>query len=123
MLALYHLFSGTAPTELVGVDVVMKKAGATSLPSARRVVVVGNKISPGNPVTKPDGSIVRTLWGELAWQLGGAKAFERVRADDEHATSPGDALTELFNEYGPCLILIDEWVSYARQLHERNDLP
>src|SRR5438128_6687026 len=42
MLALYHLFSGTAPTELAGVDVVMKKAGATSLPSVRRVVLVGN---------------------------------------------------------------------------------
>ncbi|HNT36783.1 MAG TPA: DUF499 domain-containing protein, partial [bacterium] len=46
-----------------------------------------------------------------------------VRADDEKGTSPGDALRELFNEYAPCLILIDEWVAYARQLHERSDLP
>ena len=87
------------------------------------MVLVGNKISPGNPVKKSDGTIVRTLWGELAWQLGGKKAFERVRADDEKATSPGDALRELFNEYGPCLILIDEWVAYARQLHDQSDLP
>ena len=27
------------------------------------------------------------------------------------------------NEYGPCLILIDEWVAYARQLHDDSDLP
>jgi hypothetical protein len=27
------------------------------------------------------------------------------------------------NEYGPCLILIDEWVAYARQLHDQSDLP
>ena len=27
------------------------------------------------------------------------------------------------NEYGPCLILIDEWVAYARQLHDNDDLP
>ena len=47
------------------------------------MVLVGNKISPGNPVTKPDGTVVRTLWGELAWQLGGKKAFQRLRADDE----------------------------------------
>ena len=33
--------------------------------------------------------MVRTLWGELAWQLGGPEAFARVAADDEHATSPG----------------------------------
>src|SRR5262249_38665372 len=30
---------------------------------------------------------------------------------------------ELMNEYGPCLILIDEWVAYARQLHDAADLP
>ena len=123
MLALYHLFSGTAPSELLGIDRVMQDAGAKTLPTIRRVVLVGNKISPGNPVTKPDGTVVRTLWGELAWQLGGKKAFQRLRADDEKATSPGDVLRELFNTYGPCLILIDEWVAYARQLHDQSDLP
>jgi predicted AAA+ superfamily ATPase len=123
MLALYHLFSGAAPTELAGIDPVMAAAEASKIPAARRVVLVGNKISPGNPSTKADGTVVRTLWGELAWQLGGKKAFARVKADDENATSPGDVMRELFNEYGPCLILVDEWVAYARQLHDQSDLP
>lgn len=123
MLALYHLFSGISPTELAGIEAVMQEAGASRLPSARRVVLVGNKISPGNPVTKTDGTVVRTLWGELAWQLGGKKAYARIQADDEKATSPGDVLRELFIEYGPCLILVDEWVAYARQLHDQSDLP
>lgn len=123
MLALYHLFSSIAPSELPGIDAVMQEAAATKLPAARRVVLVGNRISPGNPTTKPDGTVVRTLWGELAWQLGGQKAFARLAADDEHATSPGDILRQLFIEYGPCLILIDEWVAYARQLHDQSDLP
>ena len=30
MLALYHLFSGIAPTELAGIDAVMQEAGAKS---------------------------------------------------------------------------------------------
>src|SRR5215216_3087301 len=123
MLALYHLASGISPTDLDGIDSVMQAAGTTTLPTARRVVLVGNKISPGNPVVKSDGTVVRTLWGELAWQLGGRAAFERVRLDDERATSPGDTLRELFNDYGPCLVLIDEWVAYARQLHDQSDLP
>jgi len=123
MLALFHLFSGAKPSELLGIDAVLHEAEIDKLPAVKRVVLVGNKISPGNPVKKADGTIVRTLWGELAWQLGGKKAFERVRADDERATNPGDALRELFNEYGPCLILIDEWVAYARQLHDQGDLP
>ena len=131
MLALFHLFSGVNPADLAGIDSVMHEAGVKQLPAARRVVLVGNKISPGNPVKKSDGTVVRTLWGELAWQLGFAaggekeakKAFSRVQADDERATSPGDALRELFNQYGPCLVLVDEWVAYARQLHEQADLP
>jgi hypothetical protein len=124
MLALYHLFSGAAPTELAGIDAVLQEAGAKRLPAVRRVVLVGNKISPGNPVVKPDGTVVRTLWGELAWQLGGKPAaYARIQADDERATSPGDALRELFRDYGPCLILIDEWVAYARQLHDQGDAP
>lgn len=123
MLALYHLFSGAAQSDLPGIDDVMQAATAAELPKAKRVVLVGNKISPGNPVTKPDGPIVRTLWGELAYQLGGKKAYARIKADDEKATSPGDVLRELLNEYGPCLILIDEWVAYARQLHDQGDLP
>ncbi len=123
MLALYHMFSGAAPGELAGMDAVMAAAGVSTLPTARRVVLVGNKISPGNPVTKPDGTVVNTLWGELAYQLGGKQAFARLAKDDERATSPGDVLRELFKEFGPSLILIDEWVAYARQLHDQGDLP
>ncbi len=124
MLALYHLFSGVRASALADIDKVLKDAGKSELPSVRRVVLVGNRISPGNPVTKPDGTAVRTLWGELAWQLGGAEAFARVAADDEKATNPGDVLRELLIEHGPCLVLIDEWVAYARQLHDdEDDLP
>ena len=32
-------------------------------------------------------------------------------------------MRELFNEHGPCLVLVDEWVAYARQLHDQSDLP
>jgi predicted AAA+ superfamily ATPase len=131
MLALYHLFSGAKATELAGVDAILSESEVAAIPKVNRVVLVGTRISPGNPVTKADGTVVRTLWGELVWQLGyaaggikeAAKAFKRIQADDERATSPGDVLRELMNDYGPCLILIDEWVAYARQLHDQSDLP
>jgi predicted AAA+ superfamily ATPase len=123
MLALYHLFSGRAAGELSGLEAVQEKSGVSKIPAVKRVVIVGNKISPGSPQKKPDGTVVRTLWGELAWQLGGKEGYALVAADDEKATSPGDTLRVLFNKYGPCLILIDEWVAYARQLHDSKDLP
>lgn len=123
MLALYHLFSGMKPSELPGLEYIFEKTDIHKIPPVKRVVIVGNKISPGSPNKKPDGTIVRTLWGELAWQLGGKEGFAMVKLDDERSTSPGDTLRLLFNKYGPCLILIDEWVAYARQLHDAADLP
>src|SRR5881409_3987058 len=123
MLALYHLFSGVKASELAGVDAVLAAAGVKGLPQVKRVVLVGNKISPGNPSTKPDGTVVHTLWGELAWQLGGPDAYASVEVVDRNATSPGDTLGALFEDYGPCVVLIDEWVAYARQLFMRDDLP
>src|SRR5262249_27084952 len=49
MLALYHLLSGTAPASLPGLEAVLAEVGVTKLPKVKRVVIVGNKLSPGNP--------------------------------------------------------------------------
>ena len=114
MLALYHLFSGVKPGSLPGIEELLNDTSVAVPKKVNRVVIVGTKISPGQPSKKPDGTIVRTLWGEIAWQLGGKKAFKMVKEDDEKGTNPGDTLRELFNAYSPCLILIDEWVAYAR---------
>ena len=123
MLALYHLFSGTPTAELPGAEQVLKKAECEVASKVSRAIVVGTKVSPGNPSTKEDGTVIRTIWGEIAWQLGGKAGYEMIRADDEKATNPGDKMKELFNRFSPCLVLIDEWVAYARQLHEGSVLP
>jgi predicted AAA+ superfamily ATPase len=123
MLALWHLFSGRPVTEMPGLDAVMAEAKVALPKKVRRVVLVGNKISPGQPSKKDDGTVVRTLWGELAWQLGGKEGYALVKQSDETATNPGDLLGELLRKYTPCLILIDEWVAYARGLHDKKDLP
>ena len=122
-LALYHMFSGTPASELPGVEELVKELAIPIPKNVKRAVFVGTQISPGKPHKKPDGTVVRTLWGEIAWQLGGKEGYKLVKEDDEHATNPGNSLKELFNKYGPCLILIDEWVAYARQLHTTADLP
>ena len=123
MMALYHLFSGTPVSELPGSDQVLKDADCEVTSKVNRAIVVGTKISPGNPSKKDDGTVVRTIWGEIAWQLGGKKGYDMIRADDENATNPGDKMKKLFNKFSPCLVLIDEWVAYARQLHEGSILP
>ena len=128
MLALYHLLSGTPLAEYP--DEVRKLLAGVTLPAARRAVLVGNHFKAGAATPKPGGTQVHTLWGELAWQLGfsaggeaeARRAYEIVRAADETRSNPADSLGTLIASYAPCLILIDEWVAYARQLYGRDDL-
>ncbi len=123
MLAVWHLFSGR-PVDAFPQE-VQDLVGDTGLPAreVRRVALVGNEIAPGQPDHKPDGTVVHTLWGELAWQLGGAAGHAKVAESDRNATNPGAALRDLLAEHAPAVVLIDEWVAYARQLHSRSGLP
>ena len=121
MIALYHLASGEPAAELPGVGDVLAAEGV-SLPSRiNRAVLVGQMISPSNPEVVEPRVALHTLWGHLAYQLGGREAYELVRADDEAATNPGAALRTLFQQFGPAVVLIDEWVAYARQLNDSSD--
>jgi predicted AAA+ superfamily ATPase len=122
MLALWHLASGT-PLGDYPQDVQELLSGTpfAELSTVRRVALVGNHISPSGSV-KPDGTKVNTIWGELAWQLGGKEAFAKVATADADRTPPGEALHDLLSTYAPALILIDEWVAYARSLVARDDL-
>ncbi len=124
MLALFHLFSGVETGSLEGIEPVLSDAGVNVAPKANRAVLVGTALSPGEVSVKSDGTEVRTIWGEMAWQLGKAPGYAMVADSDKNGTSPGsDTLSKLFRAYSPCLILIDEWVAYARQLFDKNDLP
>lgn len=123
MIALYHLAAGYPPHELPGVEAMLADAGLEAAPSANIAVLVGQMISPGGVYEKGPGFTVRTLWGELAWQLGGADGYAMVADADRTGTSPGAALVDLLRAYSPCLVLIDEWVAYARQLYGVDGLP
>lgn len=123
LLALYHLFSGRSPADLPGVEQILADAGVSALPAVRRAVLVGTHISPAKVYAKPDGTKVQTLWGELAWQLGGCEGYEHVAEADAGRANPGDGLFDLFRATAPCLVLIDEWVAYARQLYTNRGLP
>lgn len=123
MIALYHLLSGT-PLDRFPQEVqdLVRATGATAVPSVRRAVLVGTELRPGQESVKPDGTKVGTLWGELAWQLGGADGFALVAEADRTRTNPGGALRDLFRQFSPCLVLIDEWVAYARGLYADDSL-
>ena len=119
MLAVYHLANGQAlASDLQGIPDILNGAGVTELPRARIAVLDGIKSSPNQPAVR-DGQAIRTLWGDLAWQLGGAEGYALVADADASGTSPGKATLEaLLAKYAPCVILIDELVAYVRQFDE-----
>lgn len=123
MLAVYHLAKGEAlASDLPGVPAILDAAGVTELPRARIAVLDGIKSSPNQPVMR-DGQAIRTLWGDLAWQLGKAEGYALVADADASGTSPGKAVLEtLLKSYAPCVILIDELVAYVRQFEEGKTL-
>lgn len=119
MLAVYHLATRKcALSDLTGISALVDRAGLMDVPQARVAVIDGTAHAPGQPWKRGDQAI-KTLWGELAWQLGGAEAFALVAEADATGTSPGkDVLGELLERHAPCIVLIDELVAYVRQFPE-----
>lgn len=119
MLAVYHLAKGATPTkDMPGVGEILNRAGVTEAPRATPVVIDGTNFGP-NTVRTYGKTKVHTLWGELAWQLGGEAAYARVKDADISGTSPGkEVLAELINAHSPCVILMDELVSYFGQFED-----
>ena len=119
MLAVYHLATRKCPlSDLAGIPPLVDGAGLMGVPQARVAILDGTAHAPGQS-WKRGKQIVKTLWGELAWQLGGAEAFELVSDADATGTSPGkEVLRELLERHAPCVILIDELVAYIRQFPE-----
>ena len=124
LIALYHLAAASRAGDLPGVEDLLSARGL-HLPAdgVRRAVLVGHQLELSSPSRKPDGPVVRTMWGELAYQLGGPEGYALVADADESGTNPGAALGELLRLCAPCLILIDEWVAYARGLYGVSGLP
>ena len=73
-------------------------------------------------VTKEAGDPLNTLWGVMAYQLGGQEAYEVVGGAARGGTAPGGAqLDQLLEHVGPCVILIDELVAYVRNAGDAQD--
>lgn len=119
LLSVYHLASRKCElSNLAGIPALLDKAGLLDVPTANIAILDGTAHAPGQP-WKNGTQTIRTLWGELAWQLGGAEGFSLLQETDANGTSPGkDVLCTLLERYSPCVVLLDELVVYIRQFVE-----
>lgn len=130
MLALYHLLRGGFDVDrLSNVANVLHDAGLDFAPRVNVAVVVGTALNPAKslrPFNMP-GITVNTIWGDIAYQLalnaGRPELYDYVKDADKKHVSPGsEALTRLFDDAGPCLVLLDEFVAYAKKFKEVDGL-
>ncbi len=115
LIALWHLARNIKDMTL----------GTELLPAAGRphsVVVAGvDGEKMGATVCGRHGDLVtKSLWGELAFQLGQEAAYAKVASVDDPETAPDAAIVRaLLPSDTPVLILIDELVKYMVTLSER----
>lgn len=86
MLAVLHLASRKCPlSDLQGIPTLVEKAELMDVPQSRVAVIDGTAHAPGQPWKRGKCSI-KTLWGELAWQLGGSEGYALVKDADGNGT-------------------------------------
>ncbi len=101
---------------------VLKAAGIDSSNPvrAKTAVLSGSVLSHTTSRNTDTGDPLDTLWGEMAWQLGGSEGYGFVRNAAVEGVAPGgEELDKLFEHIGPCVILMDEIVNYTRNAPER----
>jgi hypothetical protein len=113
---LFHLaHHGPASQKWVGVSKLLAAAGVSKMPKAATAVFVGTEFDSVKGRGGSDGEPVRkTPWAEIAWQLGGQKAFDEVAEHEKTKEAPGgEVIRRFLPKDKPCLILMDELMNYV----------
>ena len=126
MLALYHMAGKAKTQDLPGLDQLLAEKKLTVPEKVSRAVLVGTASGPLDPQSRKAkrSRKINTMWGEMAFQLGGERAFQMVAEQDAKGIAPGSGLLQaIFEKCAPNLILVDEWVVYLRQIYKMDGLP
>ena len=116
LLCLYHLaMEGRTAAGWQGVSDLLKEVNLKTIPKAKIAVLSGEDIDVAQGVKGEKGELDRhTMWGELAWQLGGEKGYALVKKNDESRSSPSaETLTKVLALNPSNLVLIDEALRYV----------
>ncbi|MDX2278440.1 MAG: DUF499 domain-containing protein [Saprospiraceae bacterium] len=113
LISLYHLAKlGKKALLSDSTKELIAATGEPTFDSAHIAVFTNTSNDPAQG-RKVDGITIKTLWGELAFQLGGAAAYELVRVNDEKQIAPKGIFKQVLEQCKPCLILIDELADYC----------
>jgi len=115
LVALWHLAKHTDKVRRLASCAAVREALGDYFPKrVKAVAVFTNQVCDATQGRKtPDGIHTRTLWGELALQLGGAELYGKVEANDRARSVPQGLFVDILREAAPCVILLDELADYC----------
>lgn len=114
LISLYHLAKmGRQATKYEATKALLNQIGEPTFDKANIAVFTNttNDPSQGRQV-EPDITL-RTIWGELAYQLGGREAYELIRVNDETRVAPKGLFKKVLANVQPALLLVDELADYC----------
>ena len=114
LLTLYHLINSREAA--LTLPSVREALGEFRIPAGAHVLVFDGQEMGTEPILKEDGASVNSLWGALAHQVG-SSSWMSVMDSDGRGEAPGNAVfRQVLEQASPCLILLDEIVSYLVKL-------
>ncbi len=113
LISLFHLAKwGKKAAASEHTKELLETTGEPEFESAHIAVFTNTTNDPAQG-RKADGFTIRTLWGELAYQLGGQAAYDIIRINDEKQIAPKGLFKKVLEQCKPALILIDELADYC----------
>src|SRR5262245_22702590 len=102
LTALYHLArNGDRAKNWNGVSRILTKAEVKTVPAAAVAVFMGKEFDSLVGRGGGDEPVRKTPWGEIAWQIGGAKSFKEVEQHEREFIEPkGDAIRAMLPRTG-----------------------
>ena len=114
LISLFHLCKmGKKAADSAEVSELVEFTGKPEFDAANIAVFTNKTNDPANGRETEDSVKIKTIWGELAYQLGGKAAYEIVRQNDEQMSAPAGRFKQVLEQCQPALILIDELADYC----------
>lgn len=113
LISLFHLAKSGRKASDALIKELFTSTAMPAFDQANIAVFTNTTNDPTQGRTTSTGLRIRTMWGELAYQLGGAEAYEIIRANDESRTAPAGLFKKVLAHCKPALILVDELADYC----------
>lgn len=113
LISIFHIAKlGSSLNKLSSLNEISSLIGNPKFPQANIAVFTNTTCDPTQG-RKIEDLHIKTIWGEIAYQLGGKEIYNLVAENDQQRTTPKGIFKSILQKTAPALILIDELADYC----------